>query len=179
MSIPAKQGESVKLAMVLSNGVTGLFPQAEIYDGGSLEATVDLSDLGQGRYEGSWTPSVVGTFTALFNVYQDAIHTVQLTPLVYSRELEQIFVTSSSTDDLAANIARILGLVHENVFIDNTVYDANAMLLAGRIRIFDSKANVQAASDGGIGETGVVAEYTIEADYDGPGKMGTYRMVKE
>jgi hypothetical protein len=179
MSIPAKQGEAVTLAMVLSDGATGLYPQAEIYDGASLETTIDLADLGQGRYEGSWVPGAVGAFTALFNVYNDATHTVQLTPLIYSREIEQVFVTLSSTDDLAANIARILGLVHENAFIDNTIYDANAMLLSGRIRIFDSKANVQAATKGGIGEAGTVAEYTIEADYAGPGKMDTYRMVKE
>lgn len=179
MSIPAKQGEAITLAMVLSNGMTGLHPQAEVYDSSSLEATIDLADLGQGRYEGSWTPAAVGVFTALFNVYQDASHTVQLTPLIYSREIEQVFVTSSSTDDLAADIARILGLVHENVFIDNTIYDASAMLLSGRIRTFDSKTNAQAATKGGSGETGTVATYTIEADYAGPGKMDSYRMVKE
>lgn len=179
MSIPASINQSVTLAMVLSDGTTGLYPQAEIYDGATLIDTIDLDDLGQGRYEGSWTPTVVGTYSSLFNVYQDASHTVQLTPLVYSREIEQIFVTSSSTDDLAASIARVLGLVHENVFIDNTAYDANAMLLSGRIRIFDSKSNAQAATDGGIGETGVISEYTIDANYDGPGRMGTYRMVKQ
>lgn len=179
MSIPATVGGSVTLAMVLSDGTTGRYPQAEIYDGASLEATIDLIDLGQGRYEGSWTPTAVGAFTALFNVYNDAGHTVQLTPLIYSREIEQVFVALSSTDDLAASIARILGLVHENAFIDNTVYDANSMLLSGRIRIFDSKASAQAATKGGVGEAGTTAEYTIEADYAGPGNMETYRMVKE
>jgi hypothetical protein len=179
MSIPAKQGEAVTLAMVIDQGTTGLYPQAEVYDGASLEATIDLTDLGQGRYEGSWTPTAVGAFSVLFNVYQDASHTVELTPFVISREIEQAFVTASDADDLAASLTRLLGLAHENAFIDNTTYDANSMLLSARVRTFDSKANAAAATDGGVGEAGTVAEYTIESDYVGPGRMDTYRMVKE
>ena len=179
MSIPATVDQSVTLAMVLENGATGLYPQAEIYSGSSLEDTIDLSDLGKGRYEGSWTPTVVGMYSALFNVYKDASHTVELTPLLYSREIEQIFVSQSSTDDLAASLARVLGLVHENAFIDNTVYDSSSMLLSGRVRIFDSKTNAQAATDGGNETTGLLATYTIEAEYESPGRMRQYRMVKE
>jgi len=179
MSIPAKAGEDVVLAMVLEDGRTGLFPQAEIYNGASLEATVDLTDLGKGRYEGAWTASAVGTFSALFCVYQDAGHTVELSPLIYSREIEQIFVSQSDIDDLASEIVRLLGLNLENTFIDNTTYDANSMMLTGRLRVFDTRANTQAATEGGVGETGTVAVYTVESTHFGPNRVRTMRMVKE
>ena len=179
MSIPATVGESVKLVLVLENGQTGLYPRAEVFDSASLEATINLTDMGKGRYEGSWVPSSVGAYTALFSVYQDAGYSVELTPIMISREAEQVFVTQSGVDDLAAMIVRLLGLNKENTYIDNTTYDANSMLLTARLRVFDSKANAQAATEGGTGEVGTLAEYTIDASHFGANQMRTYRMVKE
>lgn len=179
MSIPATIGEGVTLVLVMEDGKIGLYPQAEIYSGATLEATIDLTDLGKGRYEGSWVPTTVGAFTSLFSVYQDASHTIELTPIMISREAEQIFVTQSGLDDLAVMIVRLLGLNKENTYIDNTSYDGDSMLLTARLRVFDSKANAQAATEGGTGEAGTIAEYTVESNHYGPNKMRTYRMVKE
>lgn len=179
MSIPASVGSTVVLALVLENGETGFYPQAEIYasGAGTPTATVDLTHLVKGRYEGTWVPATVGTYTAQFFTYVDAAHTVE--SVVYTREAEQVFVSENSADDLAAAITRVLGLVHENAFIDNTVFDAQSQLLTARLRIYDSKTNAQAATDGGAEATGLVATYTIEADYEGVGKMRQYRMVKD
>jgi len=179
MSIPATVNKAVKLAMVLENGTTGLYPQAEIYDGATLEDTVDLVDLGKGRYEGSWTPTAIGTFSALFNVYSDPAHTVELTPLVYTREIEQIFVMQSNVDDLAAQIIRLLGLNLENTRIDRCVYDSAKMLESARLRVFDSKANTLASTEGGVGEPGTIAEYTLGALHYGPNQLRTNVMVKD
>lgn len=180
MSIPATVGKVVKLAMVLENGTTGLYPQAEIYNGASLQTTVDLDDLGQGRYEGSWTPTVLGTYSALFNVYSDSGHTVELTPLIYSREIEQIFVMESNIDDLAAQIIRLLGLNLENTRIDKCVYNPDTkMLESARLRVFDSKANTLASSEGGVGEAGTIAEYTLGALHYGPNQLRTNVFVKD
>jgi hypothetical protein len=178
MSIPATIGQDVTLAMVLENGETSLYPQAEVYDGASLEATVDLADMGKGRYEGAWGPTAVGTYSVIFNVYQDAGHSVELTPLVYTREIEQVFVTQSDVDDLAVSLSRLLGLSHENAFIDNCVYDTNSMLISARVRIFDSKANVPTVG-GGDETTGLLSTYNISSEYGAPGRMSQYRMVKE
>lgn len=177
MSIPATVNNAVTLAMVLENGATGLFPQAEIYDGNTLEDTIDLVDLGKGRYEGSWTPTAVGIYSALFSVYSDAGHTVELTPLIYSREIEQIFVTQSGVDDLAAQIVRLLGLNLENTRIDKCTYDSNQMLLTARLRVFDSKANALASTDGGVGEAGTIAEYNIDSTHFGPNRLKTMTTV--
>lgn len=178
MSIPATEGNAVTLVEVMPDGNTGVYPQAEVYaPGGAVPlATVDLSHQAKGRYEGSWTPPSVGSFAVVFIVYADAGHAVE--HIVYSRESEQIFVTSSSVDDIAADMLRLLGLNLENSFIDNTDYDANEMLLEGRLRIFDSKASLDAASEGGIGEAGTIAEFTVDSQHFGPNRLRWMKMGK-
>jgi hypothetical protein len=165
--------------MVLENGEGNFYPQAEVYasGAGTPTATVDLVHQAKGRYEGSWVPSTVGTYTAQFFVYADVGHTVE--SIVYSREAEQVFVSGSSVDALAVSITRLLGLVHENSFIDNTTFDESNQLLTARLRIYDGKANTQAATYGGAETTGLVATYTIESEYEAVGKMRQYRMLKE
>jgi len=179
MTLPAKAGSSLSLVMVLEDGNTGAYPQVEVYAAGSAvpAATIDLIHLAKGRYEGSWTPPAVGAYTAMFFVYADAGHTIE--NIVYSREAEQIFVTASDVDDLAASIVRLLGLHKENTFIDNTVFDTEGQLLSARVRLFDSKANAQAATDGDGYSTGLVATYTMETAYEAVGRMQQFRMVRE
>lgn len=175
MSVPATVGTAVPLAMILEDGNVAQFPQAEIYAaGGTLPLSVlDLVHKAQGRYEASWTPPLVGVYAAIFIVYSDAAHTIE--NIVYTREIEQIFATSASMDDLAAMIARVLGLVHENAFIDETVFDAFGQLETCRIRIYDSKEHVELATDGGSETLGLVASYYMEADYRAAGRLKTYR----
>lgn len=177
MAIPATVGSTVTLVEAMPDGNTGVYPQAEIYSpGGTIPlAVVDLDHQAKGRYEGSWIPSAVGSYAALFIVYADAARTVE--SIMYTREAEQIFVTASDVDDLAAMLVRVLGLVHENVFIDNTTYDPNSMLLTARLRVFATKAEAQAATDGGS-EPALVT-YSVDATYEGPGRMRQYRMVKD
>lgn len=177
MTVPASVGDPVTLLLVLEDGNVSMFPQAEVYVAGSAVplSTVDLAHMAKGRYEAVWTPTVVGTYSVLFVTYADAGHVVE--SLVYTREGEQIFVTQSHIDDIAAKLIRVLGLVHENAFIDNTTYDSNCMLLTARLRIFTTKAEAQAATDGGAEPA--LETYTIDADYEGPGRMRQYRMVKD
>ncbi len=70
-------------------------------------------------------------------------------------------------------MVRAMGLLHENSVLDNTTYDGNGKLTAGRLRIYNSKANAQAASG-----TGLVATYTIAATYSGI-NITTYTVVKD
>lgn len=177
MTIPATVGDPVLLVEAMPDGNTGVYPQAEVYlpSGIVPVAVVDLNHQVKGRYEGSWTPTSVGSYSALFIVYADAAHTVE--SIVYTREAEQVFVSASNVDDLAAMLVRVLGLVHENVFIDNTTYDPNSMLLTARLRLFATKADAEAATDGG--SEPALATYTVDASYEGPGRMRQYRMVKD
>lgn len=164
--------------MVLEDGNSSMYPQAEIYAAGGTVpiTTLDLLHKAKGRYEASWTPATVGVYSALFITYSDSGHLVE--SIVYSREIEQVFVSQENVDDLAAKIVRILGLVHENAFIDNTVHDSFGQLVAARVRLFDSKANVELATDGGSETTGLIATYQIETTYENECRMGTYRVKR-
>jgi hypothetical protein len=73
-------------------------------------------------------------------------------------------------------IWRLLGLNHENAFIDNSVFDANNQLLSCRIRVFPSKAACDAATAGG--SEPVLATYVMAAAYSAPGKLNTYRYTR-
>lgn len=154
------------------------YPQAEIYAAGSTVpvVTLDLPHKIRGRYEAAWTPTATGVYTAHFIVYSDIGHTVE--NIAYTREAEQLVVTENDADDLALMMVRVLGLVHENVFIDNTVHDLNGQLVAARVRVFDSKANVEAATDGGSETTGLIATYEMSTIYESQGIMGSYRMKR-
>jgi len=178
MSIPATVGSAVTLVEALPDGYTGSFPQAEIYEPGNPTpvATIDLTHIAKGRYEGSWTPTSVGTYSALFIVYADAAHTVE--SIAYTREAEQIFATQEGIDDLAAMLVRLLGLNLENSYIDNCTYDANQMMLTGRLRIFDTKANLDSATEGGVGEPGTIAELVVDSRHWGPNRLRWMKMGK-
>ena len=75
-------------------------------------------------------------------------------------------------------LLRVLGMVHENAFIDNTIHDIDGQLIAARVRIFDSKANVELATDGGAETTGLIAVYEMSTVYESKGQMGNYRMKR-
>ena len=165
--------------MILEDGNETQFPQAEIYAPGGTTpvVTLDLDHKAKGRYEANWTPSSVGPFSAHFFVYSDAGHSIE--NIIYVRAVEQIFVSQTDVDDLAAAVVRLLGLNHENAFIDNTEFDAMSQLIACRIRLFDSKANAEAAADGDSYNTGLIATYTMEAVHEGAGKLKSYRYVRD
>jgi len=183
MTLPAKVGEPVPIVVVLEDGNETQYPQTKIYAAGSgtPAATIDVAHIVAGRYEDSWTPTSVGVYTAHTIIYSDAARTVE--NIVYTREAEQIVATETNVDDLASGIVRLLGLTHENVFIDNTTFDVAGQLITSRIRLYDSKANVENATDGGdetiLPESaGLVAVYEMEAVHEATGRLQTYRMKR-
>lgn len=86
------------------------------------------------------------------------------------------------SQDRIIEISRLLGLNLENSFIDETKFEdvnnPNSMT-GGRRRIFDSKENSELAQDGDSYNTGLIATYTIEAEYETGGKLKSYREVLE
>ena len=178
MSAVYSVGDTVPLAMLLEDGNESQFPQAEIYAAGGTTplTTLDLVHKARGRYEANYLLDTAGVFTAVFITYADSGHTVE--NISYSREQEQLVVTQYGIDDLAIKLIRVLGLVHENAFIDNTVHDPFGQLVAARVRIFDSKEHCEAATDGGSETLGLIATYEIATTYESQGRMGTYRMKK-
>jgi len=92
---------------------------------------------------------------------------------------------SSSTQSMqvtANNLLRALGMLHENSVMDQTSFNGSNNLLNGRLRIYDSKANADAAlaASPGIYNTGKLAEYAITATYTGGGtNLATYKVSRE
>jgi hypothetical protein len=164
--------------MILEDGAEDQYPQAEIYAAGGVTplTTLDLLHKVKGRYEAAWVPSSTGVFTAHFIVYSDVGHAAE--SIMYTREAEQMVVTVNDADDIALMMVRVLGLVHENVFIDNTVHDIHGQLVFARVRVFSSEAYVELATDGGTETDGLVATYEMSTVYEGQGLMGSYRMQR-
>lgn len=179
MSVPAKVGIPAPIVMILEDGNETQHPRAFIFESGGTVpiATVDLLHKALGRYEADYTFSAVGVYSVTFIVYTDVARTIE--SIVYTREVEQVFVTQSNVDDLAEAVVRLLGLNHENAFIDNTEFDGYEQLISCRIRLFDSKVNADAATDGDSYATGLIATYTMEAVHESAGKLKTYRYVRQ
>lgn len=66
---------------------------------------------------------------------------------------------------------RILGLVHENMFIDNTTYDKYDNLKQARLRIYSDADSVGT-------DNNVIGEYEIFADTSNVGKFNFWRQKK-
>jgi len=88
----------------------------------------------------------------------------------------------SATHGLKAtsdNLIRALGMLHENSVLDLTTFDGSNNLLQGRMRLYDSAANADAAvaASPGVYNTGKIAEYNITATYTGS-NLKTYEVAK-
>ena len=128
----------------------------------SATAPVSIIDLGYGHYRATFTPDSIG-------MWMLAIYNASYFPWGKTGNI-QIF--ASDFDSMVSLIKRILGLVQENYYIDQTIYDESNNMTSGRIRIYDDGSPVG-------GNTGIIATYTITADYDtNTCKMISYKVEK-
>lgn len=74
---------------------------------------------------------------------------------------------TESSDDLK----RVLGLLHENIYIDLPSYDSDGNMEGARVRIYSDADSVGT-------EANVIGTYDIVADGDGSGKFTTWKQVK-
>lgn len=82
-------------------------------------------------------------------------------------------VVLATVGDFSLQVQRLLGLSHENSYMDNTAYNSFNKLTSARLRIYSSKANAQAHTN-----TGLIATYTITATYSGA-LLQSYQVVLE
>jgi hypothetical protein len=70
-------------------------------------------------------------------------------------------------------LKRLLGLTHENIYIDNPSYDVNSNLVSARVRIYSDSASVGTSNN-------IIGTYQISSDTtgQGPGKFNNWRQVK-
>lgn len=69
-------------------------------------------------------------------------------------------------------LKRVVGLMHENFYIDNPVYDTTNNLISARVRIYSAPGSVGS-------DLNVIGEYTITSEGDGAGKFTYWKQVKE
>jgi len=104
----AKLSSIRSLQLLTSDGVAGLYPQAEIYLSGASSpiTTLDLTDLGNGRYAVDYTFPTIGQHFVKYIVYSDSEHTTKDT--TYSEELEDILVEVNNLDSLPTSVMNFM-----------------------------------------------------------------------
>lgn len=93
---------------------------------------------------------------------------------------EVLSSTSHFTSGTAGELLQIVkGLVQQNFFIDNTAYNSSGLLTTARIRIFQTKAATDLATDGGSSQ-GEIATFDITtvAESGNAGQIATYKATR-
>lgn len=72
---------------------------------------------------------------------------------------------------MQADLKRTLGLMHENIFIDNPTYDSDGNMDAARVRIYSDPGSVGTDSD-------VIGSYIITSVTDGPGRFTNWAQTR-
>ncbi len=172
-------GNNIELSLLLEGGEEDLYPQATMYTPSGTSYTYSLTHFDLGRYVGTAPSSDVvdaGLYRVVYIVYSDAAHTTLSDD--YWRSEDSYLVSNNDIDAVATLISRILGLVHENIIMDNTSYDNCNQLVSARLRAYNSASNVP-ISPGGSETSGLVASYHITSSYSNtPGRMRSYRVTK-
>ena len=165
-------GKPISVSATVSDGRTDLFCRARILDSsGNLFATLPLLHQQFGCYSSSMTFSVEGYFNVIYDFFFDAGFTFEAG---YGLNAETIDINSFRTD-----IARILGLQHQNSIVDQTVHDSDRNLLSARLRVYDTAANVAAATavSPSVYNTGLLFQYQIVGSFSG-GILQKYHIEK-
>jgi hypothetical protein len=91
--------------------------------------------------------------------------------------------TTWASEVLMSDMQRVLGMLHQNSVVDDTIYDANNNLLQARMRLYNNKTNADAASAASQQDppaeydTGKVGTYSISCSYIGT-NLATYEVAK-
>jgi len=115
-------------------------------------------DLLNGNYKIVFTPDLEGTW------YISISHDVYF-PWGKSDDIQ---VYTGSLSNIYLDVRKTLGLVHENIYIDNPVYDDFSNLVSARVRIYSDAVSVGTNNN-------IIATYQITAQGDGAGKFTYWR----
>jgi hypothetical protein len=108
------------------------------------------------------------------NVLTNITHTLGISGdlnTINNNVLTNITHTLGISGDLSIislNVEKILGLVHQNMVIDETLFDTDGNLYSARVRIFRDSA-----------KTDLISTYRITAATTGPGKFSSWEQIEE
>ena len=118
-------------------------------------------ELGDGNYKYLFTPNLEGTW-----------YVVITHPTYFPwGKTDDVQVFNSDISAVYDAVIRTLGLVHHNIYIDNTDYDEFGNMTSGRLRIYSDAASVGSNSN-------VIETYLITADGTECGKFSYWKQVK-
>jgi hypothetical protein len=98
-------------------------------------------------------------------------------------EISQIVWDAQQTDHIISGsfgellqqtsdyLKRVLGLVHENIYIDNPNYDSDNNLVNARVRLYSVPGSIGTDND-------VIGSYLISSEGAGPGKFTNWSQIK-
>lgn len=100
-----------------------------------------------------------------------------ITPSEYENIIEQLIVDEynnfkADVSTIESEVKRVLGLVHENFYIDLPTYDSDNNMTSARVRIYSDSVSVG-------GEDNIIGEYMIAVNPSGAGKFTTWKMTRE
>jgi hypothetical protein len=131
-------------------------------DGNEVSSSVSESivELGNGNYKYLFTPNLTGTW------YVVLIH-----PTYFPwGKADDVQVYQGDITDIYTNVVKTLGLVHHNIYIDQTQYDDYGNLTSARVRIYSDAASVGTTSN-------VIETYMITSDGTECGKFHYWGQV--
>lgn len=135
-----------------------------VYDSDNLEVANSVNgyfiNLGNGSYKYSFTPNKIGVW------YVVVTHALYF-PWGKS---DDVYVDTEDLSGVYDIVIRTLGLVHHNVYIDNTIYDDQNNMISARLRIYSDKASVGTDLD-------VIESYLLTADGTDCGKFNYWQQV--
>ena len=166
---------------VKDNSVDEHFTVAD--SNGNLISGIDSSSFTVYVYNPSDTEvssSVNGSFTALGYGNYKYTFTPNLNGIWYVNVTHSTYFPWGKTDDVNVDSAdlssvydivrRTLGLVHHNIYIDETVFDDSGNMTSARIRIYSDAASVGTNSN-------IIESYLITADGTECGQFSFWQQV--
>jgi len=128
----------------------------------------------------TWTTQEVGSYMIVWGVSGTDDDFLDTYTESLNIDIDEDDITDIRMDVLGVSAAvmdnqevsnRILGLTHENIYIDNTRFDTDDNLYSARLRTYSTSASVGTAND-------VLATYQITATTTGPGTFSNWKQVR-
>ncbi len=135
-----------------------------VYDSTSVEVSNIIggyfTELGNGNYKYSFLPNMNGIW-----------YVVVTHPIYFPwGKTDDIYVDTEDLSGIYEIVIKTLGLVHHNVYIDETIYDEHSNMISARIRIYSDKNSI--GTDNNIIET-----YLITSDGTECGKFNYWQQT--
>lgn len=148
----------------LISGIDGTAFTVYVYNPAGVDVTASVNgsftELGNGSYKYIFTPNVSGVW------YNVVTH-----PTYFPwGKTDDIVVHNADLTDIYDAVKKTIGLVHENFYIDESVYDEFGNMVSGRVRIYSDSASVGTNNN-------VIDTYRIEASATACGQFTFWKQV--